>query len=232
MCLRRFFSTNNICVSVSLWCVRQQKCLLKALERIDVEDQSGLTDTHITDSDSFTLSNVSETTQKHCKNTFHTLCFLYCFPIQTFLNQDTVVWEANRIPVTYFFKLMSQKWNSDVCPFTVSRDALDRWILYSPFYSQQREASIPVTSSLYVTMEILSNWGHPSQVGLTEIQFFCPQNQKLFVSPHDLDIRNTDQPGNLAALVNGKTKVHILKTLLRSAKDNIESVFLNCVFCV
>ncbi|XP_057178046.1 katanin-interacting protein isoform X2 [Triplophysa rosa] len=105
---------------------RQQKCLLNALERIDVEDQSGLTNAHITD-DSITLSN-------------------------------------------------------------------------------QREASIPLTSTLYVTMEILSNWGHPSQVGLTEIQFFCPQNQKLFVSPHDLDIRNTDQPGNLAALVNGKTK--------------------------
>lgn len=65
-------------------------------------------------------------------------------------------------------------------------------------------------TTLYVTMEILSNWGHSSQVGLTEIQFFCPQNQKLFVSPHDLDIRNTEQPGNLDALVNGKTKVRIL----------------------
>ncbi|XP_052452577.1 katanin-interacting protein [Carassius gibelio] len=63
-----------------------------------------------------------------------------------------------------------------------------------------------VTPTLYVTMEILSNWGHPGQVGLTEVQFFCPQNRKLYVSPHDLDIRNTDQPGNLSALVNGKTK--------------------------
>uniref|UniRef100_A0A8C1GUC4 KATNIP domain-containing protein n=1 Tax=Cyprinus carpio TaxID=7962 RepID=A0A8C1GUC4_CYPCA len=63
-----------------------------------------------------------------------------------------------------------------------------------------------VTPTFYVTMEILSNWGHPGQVGLTEVQFFCPQNRKLYVSPHDLDIRNTDQPGNLAALVNGKTK--------------------------
>uniref|UniRef100_A0A8C2A4W0 Si:dkey-161j23.6 n=1 Tax=Cyprinus carpio TaxID=7962 RepID=A0A8C2A4W0_CYPCA len=65
---------------------------------------------------------------------------------------------------------------------------------------------IEVTPTFYVTMEILSNWGHPGQVGLTEVQFFCPQNRKLYVSPHDLDIRNTDQPGNLAALVNGKTK--------------------------
>uniref|UniRef100_A0A673IUA4 Si:dkey-161j23.5 n=1 Tax=Sinocyclocheilus rhinocerous TaxID=307959 RepID=A0A673IUA4_9TELE len=100
---------------------RQQKCLLKALERIDADDQSD-----VTDSSSFTLT---------------------------------------------------------------------------------REASLQVTPTLYVTMEILSNWGHPGQVGLTEVQFFCPQNRKLYVSPHDLDIRNTDQPGNLAALVNGKTKV-------------------------
>ncbi|XP_073669267.1 katanin-interacting protein isoform X2 [Paramisgurnus dabryanus] len=73
-------------------------------------------------------------------------------------------------------------------------------------FTPNEEASMQVTSSLYVTMEILSNWGHPGQVGLTEVQFFCPQNQKLYVSPHDLDIRNTEQPGNLTALVNGKTK--------------------------
>ncbi|XP_016339808.1 uncharacterized protein KIAA0556-like isoform X1 [Sinocyclocheilus anshuiensis] len=100
---------------------RQQKCLLKALERIDADDQSDLTD-----SSSFSLT--------------------------------------------------------------------------------QREASPQVTRTLYVTMEIMSNWGHPGQVGLTEVQFLCPQNRKLYVSPHDLDIRNTDLPGNLAALVNGKTK--------------------------
>ncbi|XP_026114123.1 protein KIAA0556-like isoform X1 [Carassius auratus] len=76
----------------------------------------------------------------------------------------------------------------------------------SSFSLTPREASPQVTPALYVSIEILSNWGHPGQVGLTEVQFFCPQNHKLFVSPHDLDIRNTDQPGNLAALVNGKTK--------------------------
>ncbi|XP_050954705.1 katanin-interacting protein isoform X2 [Labeo rohita] len=100
---------------------RQQKCLLKALERIDADDKSDLTE-----SSSFTLTH--------------------------------------------------------------------------------REAALQVTPTVYVTMEIMSNWGHPGQVGLTEVQFFCPQNRKLYVSPHDLDIRNTDQPGNLAALVNGKTK--------------------------
>ncbi|XP_061562619.1 katanin-interacting protein isoform X2 [Phycodurus eques] len=66
--------------------------------------------------------------------------------------------------------------------------------------------SSEVPPALYVTMEILSNWGHELQVGLTELQFFGPGNKKLYVSPHDLDIRNVDYPGNLAALVNGKAK--------------------------
>lgn len=72
----------------------------------------------------------------------------------------------------------------------------------------QRKPSAPeVTTAIYVTMEILSNWGNALQVGLTELQFFCLRNKKLYVSPHDLDIRNADYPGNLGALVNGKVKV-------------------------
>ncbi|KAL7371680.1 hypothetical protein ABVT39_003245 [Epinephelus coioides] len=75
-------------------------------------------------------------------------------------------------------------------------------------YSKQprRLSSAEVTPALYVTMEILSNWGNALQVGLTELQFFCLRNKKLYVSPHDLDIRNADYPGNLGALVNGKVK--------------------------
>ncbi|KAM7381856.1 hypothetical protein PAMA_012625 [Pampus argenteus] len=74
-------------------------------------------------------------------------------------------------------------------------------------YSKQlRRQSSEVTPALYVTMEILSNWGNALQVGLTELQFFCLRNKKLYVSPHDLDIRNADYPGNLGALVNGKLK--------------------------
>ncbi|XP_076615806.1 katanin-interacting protein isoform X1 [Chaetodon auriga] len=75
-------------------------------------------------------------------------------------------------------------------------------------YSKQprRQSSAEVTPALYVTMEILSNWGNALQVGLTELQFFCLRNKKLYVSPHDLDIRNADYPGNLGALVNGKVK--------------------------
>ncbi|XP_031417223.1 katanin-interacting protein isoform X4 [Clupea harengus] len=72
--------------------------------------------------------------------------------------------------------------------------------------SPRSQASAEVTPTLYVTMEILSNWGNDWHVGLTEMQFFCGKNRKIFVSPHDLDIRNAQEPGNLGALVNGKTK--------------------------
>lgn len=75
---------------------------------------------------------------------------------------------------------------------------------------------------MYVTMEILSNWGNAFQVGLTELQFFCLKNKKLYVSPHDLDIRNTDYPGNLGALVNGKMKVSVCCVL-----DPPESYYTN-----
>lgn len=59
-----------------------------------------------------------------------------------------------------------------------------------------------IKDAVYVTMEILSNWGHTSWVGLTEVEFFDLHNTKLYVSPHDVDIRNTDTPGDLGHLVN------------------------------
>uniref|UniRef100_A0A3Q3LFG1 Katanin interacting protein n=1 Tax=Mastacembelus armatus TaxID=205130 RepID=A0A3Q3LFG1_9TELE len=71
---------------------------------------------------------------------------------------------------------------------------------------EHRTVYSEVTPALYVTMEILSNWGNALQVGLTELQFSCLRSKKLYVSPHDLDIRNVDYPGNLGALVNGKVK--------------------------
>lgn len=70
----------------------------------------------------------------------------------------------------------------------------------------RRRSSADVTPALYVTMEIMSNWGNALQVGLTELQFLCHRNRKLYVSPHDIDIRNADHPGNLGALVSGKVK--------------------------
>ncbi|KAM6951134.1 katanin-interacting protein [Aplochiton taeniatus] len=75
-----------------------------------------------------------------------------------------------------------------------------------PAEKRRAEAEADVIPTVYVTMEILSNWGNERQVGLTEMQFYCQGNRKLYVSPHDLDIRNADYPGNLGALVNGKAK--------------------------
>uniref|UniRef100_A0A4X2KHU6 Katanin interacting protein n=1 Tax=Vombatus ursinus TaxID=29139 RepID=A0A4X2KHU6_VOMUR len=59
-----------------------------------------------------------------------------------------------------------------------------------------------IKDAIYVTMEILSNWGNEVCVGLTEVEFFDLNNEKVFVSPHDVDIRNTDKPGDLSCLIN------------------------------
>ncbi|NXI91837.1 K0556 protein, partial [Psophia crepitans] len=59
-----------------------------------------------------------------------------------------------------------------------------------------------VRDAIYVTMELLSNWGNQVNVGLSEVEFFDLYNEKIFVSPHDVDIRNADNPGDLCCLVN------------------------------
>ncbi|NXA50699.1 K0556 protein, partial [Nothocercus julius] len=64
--------------------------------------------------------------------------------------------------------------------------------------------SMDIRDAIYVTMELLSNWGNPVHVGLREVEFFDLCNDKIFVSPHDVDIRNTDYPGDLCRLVNKK----------------------------
>ncbi|XP_009672946.2 katanin-interacting protein isoform X1 [Struthio camelus] len=68
----------------------------------------------------------------------------------------------------------------------------------------QMTTSMEIRDAIYVTMEILSNWGNPVHVGLREVEFFDLYNDKIFVSPHDVDIRNTDYPGDLCCLVNKK----------------------------
>ncbi|CAI9600528.1 unnamed protein product, partial [Staurois parvus] len=68
------------------------------------------------------------------------------------------------------------------------------------------ETKSTVKDAIYITVEILSNWGNSHFVGLTEVQFFDLKNQKIYVSPLDVDIRNADFPGDLRCLVNGKIK--------------------------
>ncbi|NXQ93794.1 K0556 protein, partial [Sagittarius serpentarius] len=67
---------------------------------------------------------------------------------------------------------------------------------------EKMTTSMEVQDAIYVTMEVLSNWGNPVNVGLSEVEFFDLCNKKIFVSPHDVDIRNADNPGDLCCLVN------------------------------
>ncbi|XP_072871361.1 katanin-interacting protein isoform X5 [Chlorocebus sabaeus] len=67
---------------------------------------------------------------------------------------------------------------------------------------KRRTRADEIKDAIYVTMEILSNWGNSWWVGLTEVEFFDLNDTKLYVSPHDVDIRNTATPGELGRLVN------------------------------
>ncbi|NWW93275.1 K0556 protein, partial [Rhynochetos jubatus] len=67
---------------------------------------------------------------------------------------------------------------------------------------EKMTTSMEVRDTIYVTVELLSNWGNPVNVGLSEVEFFDLSNEKIFVSPHDVDIRNADNPGDLCCLVN------------------------------
>ena len=78
------------------------------------------------------------------------------------------------------------------------------------FISVQVTTSMEVHDAIYVTMELLSNWGNPVNVGLSEVEFFDLYNEKIFVSPHDVDIRNADNPGDLCCLVNKNLNVRQL----------------------
>lgn len=74
--------------------------------------------------------------------------------------------------------------------------------MYLPPLQEQLGSKSEVRDAIYVTLEILSNWGDAAKVGLTQVEFFDLHNGKLFVSPHDVDIRHTDSPGDLRCLIN------------------------------
>ncbi|NWI73031.1 K0556 protein, partial [Dryoscopus gambensis] len=69
-------------------------------------------------------------------------------------------------------------------------------------WREKMTTSVEVHDAIYVTMELLSNWGNPANVGLSQVEFFDLHNERIFVSPHDVDIRNADNPGDLCCLVN------------------------------
>ncbi|XP_019062949.1 protein KIAA0556 homolog isoform X2 [Fukomys damarensis] len=67
-----------------------------------------------------------------------------------------------------------------------------------------------IKDAVDVFMEITSNWGNPSWVGLTEVEFFGLHNTKLCVLPQDVYVLNGGTPGQPGRLVNrnaaGKTE--------------------------
>ncbi|KQK84800.1 hypothetical protein AAES_45431 [Amazona aestiva] len=81
----------------------------------------------------------------------------------------------------------------------LQRDLQGQMFSASP---QKMATSMEVQDAIYVTMELLSNWGNPINVGLSKVEFFDLYNKKIFMSPHDVDIRNADNPGDLCCLVN------------------------------
>uniref|UniRef100_A0A8D2JJG4 KIAA0556 n=1 Tax=Varanus komodoensis TaxID=61221 RepID=A0A8D2JJG4_VARKO len=66
----------------------------------------------------------------------------------------------------------------------------------------QQEPEWGICDAIYITLEVLSNWGSPARVGLAEVEFYDLHDRKVFVSPHDVDIRHAEAPGELWRLVN------------------------------
>lgn len=87
-------------------------------------------------------------------------------------------------------------WNNGSTKFRLAA------LWYFSLQEKWRARADEIEDAIYVTMEILSNWGNASWVGLTEVQFFDLNDIKLYVSPHDVDIRNAVLPGKLGCLVN------------------------------
>lgn len=59
-----------------------------------------------------------------------------------------------------------------------------------------------------VTIEMVSNWGHPSRLGLTEIQLLNESEHLLPVSSSGVFVHGAESmSGSPSILFNGKTKV-------------------------
>ena len=57
-------------------------------------------------------------------------------------------------------------------------------------------------------MEIVSNWGSPSRLGLTELQFFDQDGHLIALDANDISVHGaTGCKHDLDVLCNGKTKV-------------------------
>ena len=61
---------------------------------------------------------------------------------------------------------------------------------------------------IVVTVQILSNWGHPTRVGLTELQLFDKSGKKLELDVADVFVHGAVNPkGQIKNIINGNFKV-------------------------
>lgn len=85
-------------------------------------------------------------------------------------------------------------------------------LFHLPWFPQSAAATpkTAVTSTTDVTLEVLSNWGHASRVGLTEVEFYNNAGEKISLTPSDVWVQGAkDMQGMLGNLVNGRAKVSI-----------------------
>lgn len=77
--------------------------------------------------------------------------------------------------------------------------------------SSSQSATTPKPAQMSTTdvvMGISSNWGHPSRVGLTEVEFYNGSGEKITLTPTDVWVKGSkDMQGILGNIVNGRAKV-------------------------
>ncbi|XP_035694968.1 protein KIAA0556-like isoform X6 [Branchiostoma floridae] len=84
--------------------------------------------------------------------------------------------------------------------------------------------------TIEVFCEMLSNWGHPTRLGLTEMEFFDLEGKKIPVSEADVVVTAAeDKKGTVGCLVNGKTKTikdrHMWSCSFGPDSPSVELVF-------
>ncbi|KAM8934183.1 katanin-interacting protein [Pelodytes ibericus] len=142
-------------------------------------------------------------------------------PSSTKMNEDDVVSQANEriclMPLSNYFLLQQIITSSPTC-FSQQKKLLKALRKLddksgacresNTYYSKCQPVSFQsaIKDVVYITVELVSNWGNPYNIGLTEVQFFDMKDKNIYVSTHDVDIRNADFPGDLTCLVNGKTQ--------------------------
>ena len=73
-----------------------------------------------------------------------------------------------------------------------------------------------------VQLEVSSTWGHPNQMGLTEVEFYTTQNKKVWLSGTRVKAEGHINTYNLGHILNGKTHTthdtHMWSALYRGRK--------------